>query len=260
MKKTILTLALTLAFMPVFSQATLRHTFTNNSGGLHSVFQNSIHEYVYETLPEVSYVVCNLDEDEAITGFSVYDANFELTKEIPFTVEGKWGIRFTSFGIVMAGKHLFNNDEKIEICLSPMRREGGSISTIILNEDGEVLFMEYGLLISNLYRANDELRFEVYNLGNGNIKIYATQGNYSADEMVIIPQSPYPNPANMTVTIPYTLNGKSTEMHIYDSRGVLVDTKTIYPDVEWIDLNVSTFRPGIYIYEYNGISNKFVVK
>ena len=120
--------------------------------------------------------------------------------------------------------------------------------------------MEYGLLISNLYRANDELRFEVYNLGNGNIKVYATQGNYSADEMVIIPQSPYPNPANMTVTIPYTLNGKSTEMHIYDSRGVLVDTKTIYPDAEWIDLNVSTFRPGIYIYEYNGISNKFVVK
>ena len=67
MKKTVLTLVLALAFMPVFSQATLKHTFTNNSGGLHSVFQNSIHEYVYEILPEVSYVVCDLDEDEAIT-------------------------------------------------------------------------------------------------------------------------------------------------------------------------------------------------
>lgn len=252
-------MVLAFAFMPVFSQATLRHTFTNSSGGLHSVFQNSIHEYVYETLPEVSYVVCNLDEDEAIASFSVYDANFELTKEIPFTVEGKWGIRFSSFGFVLAGKHLFNNDDKIEICLSPMNQVG-SVSTMILNEDGEVLFKEYGSLISNLYRAGDELRFEVYKEGSGVVKVYATQGNFSVDEMVTVPQSPYPNPAYMTVSIPYTLDGKSTDMHIYDSRGVLMETKTIYPDAEWIDLNVSTYRPGVYIYEYNGVSNRFIVR
>lgn len=259
MKKTILISALALAFIPAFSQATLRHAFTNSSGGLHSVFQNSIHEYVYETLPELSYVVCNLDESEAITSFSVYDANFELTKEIPFNVEGKWSIRFTSFNMVIAGKHLFNDDDKIEICLSPMR-QGGSINTIILNEDGDILFMENGLLISNIYRAGEELRFEVYSSGNETIKVYATQGNYSADEMMITTSSPYPNPASMTVSIPYTIDEKSSEMRIYDSRGILMCTKTIYPDAEWIDIDVSTYRPGIYIYEYNGVSNKFVVK
>ena len=158
MKKLILTLTIALATLTSFSQATLRHTFTNNSGGLHDVFQSSIHEYVYEILPEVSYVVCELGDDEAIKGFSVYDADFQLTKEIPFTVEGKWVIRFTGFGIVIAGKHLFNDDDKIEICLSPWR-EGGKMCTMILNEDGELLFMEEGLLISPLYRAGDELIF-----------------------------------------------------------------------------------------------------
>ena len=260
MKKTVLTLVLALAFMPVFSQAILKHTFTNNSGGLHSVFQNSIHEYVYEILPEVSYVVCDLDEDETITGFSVYDADFQLTKEIPFTVEGKWGIRYSSFGVVIAGKHLFNNDDKIEICLTPWK-QGGKMYTMILNEDGEVLFMQEGSLISYLYKAGDELRFEISNsYDNYNIEVYATQGNFSADEMVVTTQNPYPNPANTTVSIPYTLDGKSAEMHIYDSRGVLVDAKTLDPDAELVDLNVSAYRPGIYVYEYNGMSNKFVVR
>ena len=260
MKKTFLTLVLALAFMPVFSQATLRHVFTNDSGGLHSVFQNSIHEYVYEILPEVSYVVCELDEDEAITGFSVYDADFQLTKEIPFTVEGKWGIRYSSFGVVIAGKHLFNDDDKIEICLTPWK-QGGRMCTMILNEDGEVLFMQEGSLISYLYRAGDELRFEISNAyDNYNIEVYATNGNFSADEMVVSTQSPFPNPASTLVSVPYTLDGKAAEMHIYDSRGVLVDKKTLDPDAEWIDLNVSAYRPGIYIYEYNGVSTKFVVR
>jgi len=133
--------------------------------------------------------------------------------------------------------------------------------TMILNEDGEVLFMQEGSLISNLYKVGDELRFEISNgYDNYNIEVYATQGNFSADEMVVSTQKPYPNPASMTVCIPYTLDGKSAEMHIYDSRGVLVGTKTLDPNAEWVDINVSTYHPGIYIYEYNGVSNKFVVE
>ena len=121
--------------------------------------------------------------------------------------------------------------------------------------------MQEGSLISYLYKAGDELRFEISNsYDNYNIEVYATQGNFSANEMVVSTQSPYPNPASMMVSIPYTLNGKSAEMHIYDSRGVLVDAKTLDPDAEWIDINVSNYRPGIYIYEYNGVSNKFVVR
>lgn len=224
------------------------------------MFQSSIHEYVYEILPEVSYVVCELGDDEAIKGFSVYDADFQLTKEIPFTVEGKWGIRFTGFGIVIAGKHLFNDDDKIEICLSPWR-EGGKMCTMILNEDGELLFMEEGLLISPLYRAGDELRFEVSdNYDNYNIEVYATKGDFSADEMAVTTQNPYPNPARFTIALPYTLDGKASVMRVYDAQGRLVDTKTLSPDSDRIHLNVSTYAPGIYVYEYNGVSGKFIVE
>lgn len=260
MKKTLSILVLLLACMPVFSQATLKYTFTNNSGGFHSVFQNSIHEYVYEILPEVSYVVCELSEEGVLKGFSVYDDNFRMTKEIPFNVEGKWGIRYSSFCVVIAGKHLFNDDDKIEICFTPWK-EGGKMYTMILNEDGEVLFMEEGLLISYLYKTSDELRFEISNsYDNENIEVYATKGTFSADEMVVSTQSPYPNPARFTIALPYTLDGKAAEMHIYDSQGRLIDTKMLSPDSDRLHLNVSGYVPGLYIYEYNGVSNKFIVE
>ena len=262
MKKTVLTLVLALAFMPVFSQATLQHSFPNHGGDLHPIFQNSIREYVYEVLPEMSYILAEYTEDGILTGFSVYDDNYELTKEIPFTLEGSWITSFTGFYVVIAGRHLFNADDKMEIGLTIRPKYAGVTAvTVFLNEDGEILFKEEGCLLNGVYRIGEELRFDLVDYGeNYNLEIYATQGNFSADEMVVSTQSPYPNPASMTVSIPYTFDGKSAEMHIYDSRGVLMDTKTLNPDAEWIDINVSNYRPGIYIYEYNGASNKFVVR
>ena len=68
----------------------------------------------------------------------------------------------------------------------------------------------------------------------------------------------------MSNTCQMLVNNDSTvwlrRTNIYDARGVLMDTKTLNPDAEWIDINVSAYRPGIYIYEYKGVSNKFVVR
>ena len=82
MKKTVLTLVLALAFMPIFSQATLQHSFPNHGGDLHPVFQNSIREYVYEVSPEMSYILAEYTEDGILTGFSVYDDNYELKSHL----------------------------------------------------------------------------------------------------------------------------------------------------------------------------------
>lgn len=83
MKKMILTLVIVFATLTSFSQATLLHSFTNHGSDIQPVFQQSIREYVCEVLPEVSYVLGEYDDTGALRGFSVYDASFELTKEIP---------------------------------------------------------------------------------------------------------------------------------------------------------------------------------
>ena len=257
----ILTLVIVLATLTSFSQATLLHSFANHGSRIHPVFQQSIREYVCEVLPEVSYVLGEYDDTGALRGFSVYDAGFELTKEIPFTLNGSWITSYTGFNVVIAGKHLFNTDDKVEIGLCVTSKYSGATKTVFINEDGEILFCEDGLLLNGVYRVGDELRFDVLDFSDNNsLEIYATQGNLSAEEMVITQQSPYPNPAKLMIALPYTLDGKSTEMHVYDSQGRLVDTKKLSPDADRIHLNVSFYAPGIYIYEYNGVSQKFIVE
>jgi len=261
----ILTLVIVLATLTSFSQATLLHSFANLGSDIQPVFQQSIREYVCEVLPEVSYILAEYDDNDdngALRGFLVYDANFELTKEIPFTLNGSWITSYTGFDVVIAGKHLFNTDDKIEIglCVRSMY-SGGIPKTVFINEDGEILFCEDGYLLNGIYRVGDELRFDMFDYSDNNsLEIYATQGNLSAEEMVITQQSPYPNPAKLMIALPYTLDGKSTEMHVYDSQGRLVDTKKLSPDADRIHLNVSFYAPGIYIYEYNGVSQKFIVE
>lgn len=263
MKKTLLALMLSFAFVSTFAQATLKHEFRDlthsNYSYYHSGFQHSIREYVYEILPEVSYVIPECKENNILTGFSVYDANFELTKEIPFLLEGNW----SSSGTVMCaivGKHLFNTDDKIEIGLCAQPSGYGSVKTVFINEDGEILFQADGYLLSEIYRVGNELRFEVINHNQDVLSVYSTNGSYSAEEMIVTTQAPFPNPAKNSIALPYTFDGKTTEMHIYDLQGRLVETLMLSPDNDRVHLNVSRYIPGIYVYEYNGLSQKFIVE
>ena len=262
MKKTILALFLSFAFVPVFAQATLKHEFRDlthsNYSYYHSGFQHSIREYVYEILPEVSYVIPECRENNILTGFSVYDANFELVKEIPFLLEGIWNSSGTIFCAIV-GKHLFNTDDKIEIGLN-VQSYGGFVKTVFINEDGEILFQADGYLLSEIYRVGNELRFEVINPNQDVLSIYSTNGSYSAEEMIVTTQAPFPNPAKNSIALPYAFDGKTAEMHIYDLQGRLVETLMLSPDNDRVHLNVSNYIPGIYVYEYNGLSQKFIVE
>ena len=70
----------------------------------------------------------------------------------------------------------------------------------------------------------------------------------------------YPNPTYNTITIPYSMNGnQASEMHIYDIQGRLVKTIQVGPHFNEVNVDVSSFPSGTYIYECNGVSNKFVV-
>lgn len=262
MKKTILALFLSFAFVPVFAQATLKHEFRDlthsNYSYYHSDFQHSIREYIYEILPEVSYVIPECKENNILTGFSVYDANFELTKEIPFLLEGNWNSSGTIICSIV-GKHLFNTDDKIEIGLC-IQSYGGIVRTVFINEDGEILFQADGFLLSEIYRVGSELRFDVINPNQDVLSIYSTNGCFSAKEMIATTQAPFPNPARNSIALPYAFDGKTAEMHIYDLQGRLVETLMLSPDNDRVHLNVSHYIPGIYVYEYNGLSQKFIVE
>ena len=123
-----------------------------------------------------------------------------------------------------------------------------------------------------------------YNLVNNNMNISSMGYNFNSGQAIIVgvhPQSadstvidfldipafedctelykPYPNPANLTVSLPYSINSAS-EMVIYGIDGNVVETRHLQAGNGNVVLNVSEMPAGIYIYRIGGKSGKFVVK
>jgi hypothetical protein len=73
-------------------------------------------------------------------------------------------------------------------------------------------------------------------------------------------QPPYPNPANNIINLPYQLTqGETSVMRIFNLNGQLIETKQIDSAFDKILLNVSGYTKGMYLYEVNGVSNRFIV-
>jgi hypothetical protein len=72
---------------------------------------------------------------------------------------------------------------------------------------------------------------------------------------------PYPNPSYSYINLPYKLEeGQTSVMRIFNMNGQLIEAKNIDATFNVIKLNVESYKSGVYIYEYNGVSNKFIVK
>jgi len=72
--------------------------------------------------------------------------------------------------------------------------------------------------------------------------------------------STFPNPASDYINIGYKLSDKAkTMMNIYNAKGQLIDQKQLNSNENTLKLNVSSYKSGMYLYEYNGVSNKFIV-
>jgi hypothetical protein len=116
----------------------------------------------------------------------------------------------------------------------------------------------------SLFKVNNQFKLSMYNYDNNTTEIYSLPGTMANVVPQIggnIFQSPYPNPANSTITLPYQLKqGEISTMRIYNMDGQLIETKQIDSAFDKILLNVSNYRRGMYIYEVNGESKRFIVK
>lgn len=69
----------------------------------------------------------------------------------------------------------------------------------------------------------------------------------------------YPNPATMSVTLPYTTETVS-DLQVFGIDGKLVATRRVQPGCGEVTLRVDALPKGIYIYRMNGQSGKFIVR
>ena len=95
--------------------------------------------------------------------------------------------------------------------------------------------------------------------------VYSCYGNYSPNNAIQsfsnIIATPYPNPAVNSINLPYKLEpGITSVIKVYNMNGQMIDNFKIGSDFEAITIDVSHYFKGVYTYEYNGISNKFIVQ
>ena len=69
----------------------------------------------------------------------------------------------------------------------------------------------------------------------------------------------YPNPAALTVTLPYTTQ-QPAELNIYAIDGKLVQTRRVQAGQGEVEVNVEGMPAGIYIYRMGAATGKFIVK
>ena len=259
-KQLIVFFGLSLIIGKVSAQLTLDHTF---AGLMYNSFP-----YVEEP---IGYYYCL---DNYTCTLYIYNTNYSLYKTTSLNLpSGCYNITASNLG-----KHLINTDDKAEFTINATYVNPSSYYiTMIINEDGEIIH-NFGqsdvITYSGVYKVGNQLRLNFskgeYHLQNNisyidyQTEVYICHGNYNAVvsfENENTTMRPYPNPTTTLINLPYHIEkGTVSTINIYNINGQLVDSYKIGGDFEMITIDVNNYAKGIYVYEYNDISNRFVVQ
>lgn len=237
------------------AQILLEHTFTTNSGI--GCFNTTTKGTMFYEIP-----------DTLTNQLKIFNEDYSIYKTI--TIPRPIGY---SVMISFVSEQLFNTDNSIEFLCTFINYYPPVSSIINIYNENASLVKSFGtssyIVLASLtdyYGSKTKLMISTYNKDfmPSTIEIYSLAGsipNNVSEQKQAEMQLPFPNPANTIITLPYDLKkGSSATMNIFKIDGKFVDTKQIDSSFNRIELNVGSYEPGIYIYDYNGIKEKFIVK
>jgi hypothetical protein len=242
------------------AQINLEHSSTSSTL-LISSFKTSSNGIMFYTSP-----------DTVSNQLKLYNEDFSLYKTIIIPRPAGYSTTISSLS-----DKLFNSNNSIEfICIFQRIYATPTVawyvSKIIIYDENLTVLKDFGtynnyivpsvisegsvsklLFLSWSPNSNSQYVNEIYTLPG-------SLPNNIAELKLSDIKSAFPNPAKTIITLPYVLaNEQTSTIRIYKLNGQFVDSKQIDSTFDKILLNVESYQPGIYIYEYNGISNKFVV-
>ena len=202
----------------------------------------------------------------------IYNWDMSLYGTINLTVPSGYNVSSVS----CLSKRFLNNDDNLEMCvtLTNSSNTGNTHSKLWrIDENGNVL-TDYGdayMWSSSLCSYNGESNLVVVKTtidASYQVSYTTNVYDYGGRLSATMPQpgqsevgSVYPNPAVNYIRIPYQLNGKSTsEINIYDASGRHVKTIQVGSDFNEVKLDISGFTKGVYLYECEGKTDRFIVQ
>lgn len=279
MRKTLYIVSMLLFSAMSYAQVELLHTFTTPRSLSISFPEIEIPSFF--SFPSNCYYYPENNSDAFVTTYYYYNADFTLerteshdfsiVRTVPAELQELTSEGYSYYYHTNLSNHLINTDDYFEYLV--YLRGGGPQYAYIINSQGE-LISDLGNIARgsvSFHNANGQVRMRItydgdqggsyceYNL------IYSCGGNATRitenSNINKKASDAYPNPATEYVNIPYELNeGETATIKIYDVNGKQIDQKQIGFHFNNIKLDVSNYRPGTYIYEYNGKANRFIVQ
>lgn len=207
--------------------------------------------------------------------FNIYNNNHTLYKTITIDVPDGYYITSINFPSI----NLYNSTSNIEFLVVFTKISASGTDNYrqlikLFDENSNVLYdfgnawYAYPLLIKTKDNKN-KLKIVRYTYTEStpasiiyitDIYSLANTSNSSTSNSNTIKSFAFPNPSNSYINLTYQLeNGSNAIMKIYSISGTLMDSHNIDFTNNQLTVNISKYPSGIYIYEYNGISNKFIV-
>lgn len=225
-------------------------------------FQTSDFVSTFDTKSQTMYYVVEYSEETI--HFYNEDFSFYKSATIP-ELSGYETYMNSSFEHVST--NIFNDDELIEFSCKYIKEGSGVPAEVIYNENLlQVAFFDSAHIQSVYQTVSGQIRMDVrkyeypmtvYQTQTFLLQELSTSVGYNDQDQ---PKPVFPNPARIKVNLPYMLEtGQIADMKIYDTNGQLIKTIKIGAHFNQVALDISGFKPGLYIYRYNNKSGKFLV-
>lgn len=247
MKKFLFSLAIALANFS-FGQVTLEHTFP--VGEIAKVYKNENQTFYFTTKFESNII-------------NIYNSDYSLYKTI--NVQSPVGFGTVSFPDAdnfqfAISKHIFNNDDKLEIVIS---FRSGISKLQIVNEDGVIIknfdneYYDYDIELFTDKTVNKN-KLVLLNTANSS-EVYTLPSSSLASKEIEFQKklSAFPIPTSKTLNILNPKDG-ANKVEIYDASGKIVVSKNFNMNESRISIDVENLPKGNYIYKIGNLSSKFI--
>lgn len=273
-KLTFLALIISVISIQMNAQISLDRSFegTSELSGIYSFFQ------IKENIPASKTIgYLELTNDFNVT---LYDSIYQ-------PIGTQFGIADQASGyeikkILFASSHMFDTDDGIEFIVvykdpNSERAKGiyfdngvktttvfdGAQVYLDFNFDYAVIGSKLKLIVSyrNKNTTTDPISYvtytDIYDLGGTVSTILGVAPTQLENKYTSA--LAYPNPTNDFINIQYSNIKENTDLYIYSVSGKLIEMVPLRKDKNNVQLDVSFYDNGTYIYRYNNVASKFIV-
>ncbi|MBR3981080.1 MAG: T9SS type A sorting domain-containing protein [Bacteroidales bacterium] len=286
--KFLTTIMLLISSSAVFAQIELVSTFSSQqsndvyfAGTVYSEYDYGGDMQIYNLSGIDGFMQQEFDEETNSINLKIYSGDFSsiITKtiKVPSFDGYKLEIRDKEERCKFS-QHIFNNDDELECMVSYVSKDDDfanySEKLVLLDSKGNIIKdfgnARYMRWHNGLYLINNQAYIIISRYEKG--KATSTYEIYSVPTTVNPNQlksatisnstlSAFPNPAKTFVNLSYNVSGvEDAEMVITDASGRVVERRIVNAMQDNLRLNVANYKRGMYFYEVQGFTGRFIVE